>query len=442
MITPAKWQTAEANQRIDSQMSYGEFRKKIVPHMKEVIFYPSTTDIFDIETREGVTYYLIDKELHPVKVVKNIIKGQGKAAKCLQSTEERQISNRESLLNSCNEIYNHIKDCEVYKTFKFRQKDYSMKFSLLCSNQLSSAGGNMYTKDGSSTVFSEFQIFGYFNMSDAGSHLHKVWQSDNIDELLGVEQYLTSKLVRFLILGNISTRNAIWTDDYFRFVPDFPYSNLQHTYNDNELYKLFGLSEKQIELIETVIRPKRPLICVETLKRLKNRQMLLELYNQIKGCNNYNKLKLLVHEFYNLEMYNELSRLNSEYFNLWMHNKISEYPDVNITISKEDKLRETYLRIVSNKIERQLTLDDCYGMLHDQLVVHSRNCNNKWEQMQDIETESVCKTIVKSLQIYMIQDTVIKQKYLAVSSDDLTQLLGTLKLRYQIKDEIILISME
>ena len=62
MITPAKWQTAEANQRIDSQMSYGDFRKKIVPHMKEVVYYPQTTDVFNIETREGVTYYLIDKE--------------------------------------------------------------------------------------------------------------------------------------------------------------------------------------------------------------------------------------------------------------------------------------------------------------------------------------------------------------------------------------------
>ena len=33
MITPAKWQTCEADQRIDSTHSYGDFREQIVPHM-------------------------------------------------------------------------------------------------------------------------------------------------------------------------------------------------------------------------------------------------------------------------------------------------------------------------------------------------------------------------------------------------------------------------
>lgn len=48
MITPAKWQTAEADQRVMSKMTYGEFRKKIVPHMSKVVFFPCCKDVFDI----------------------------------------------------------------------------------------------------------------------------------------------------------------------------------------------------------------------------------------------------------------------------------------------------------------------------------------------------------------------------------------------------------
>lgn len=48
MITPAKWQTAEADQKIASKMSYGQFRKKLVPHMREVVFYPDAGNVFDI----------------------------------------------------------------------------------------------------------------------------------------------------------------------------------------------------------------------------------------------------------------------------------------------------------------------------------------------------------------------------------------------------------
>lgn len=63
MITPAKWQTAEANQRIDSQMSYGDFRKKIVPHMKEVVYYPNSLDVFEkVYQIDGITYFCIDKQ--------------------------------------------------------------------------------------------------------------------------------------------------------------------------------------------------------------------------------------------------------------------------------------------------------------------------------------------------------------------------------------------
>ena len=42
-------------------MSYGQFRKKLVPHMREVVFYPDCSDIFRIGQIDGITYYILNK---------------------------------------------------------------------------------------------------------------------------------------------------------------------------------------------------------------------------------------------------------------------------------------------------------------------------------------------------------------------------------------------
>ena len=55
MITPAKWQTADANQKVASEMSYGDFRKQLVPHMRKVIYYAQTPEVFSIAMTEGIS---------------------------------------------------------------------------------------------------------------------------------------------------------------------------------------------------------------------------------------------------------------------------------------------------------------------------------------------------------------------------------------------------
>lgn len=63
-ITPAKWQTAAPDQRIVSKISYGEFRAKYVPHMSQVVFYPDCGNVFKISQVDGITWYVMDKEMH------------------------------------------------------------------------------------------------------------------------------------------------------------------------------------------------------------------------------------------------------------------------------------------------------------------------------------------------------------------------------------------
>lgn len=48
MITPAKWQTGISDSSLDSEtINYEEFRKRLVPKMSYVKFYPNSKDVFD-----------------------------------------------------------------------------------------------------------------------------------------------------------------------------------------------------------------------------------------------------------------------------------------------------------------------------------------------------------------------------------------------------------
>ena len=100
MITPAKWQTAEADQRLSSKMTYREFRKKLVPHMSYICFYPDASDVFDIGLKGGISYFLLLKQQNTKSVVKNIMTSQ----KYFNGIVERDIRNGATLLNIGNEI--------------------------------------------------------------------------------------------------------------------------------------------------------------------------------------------------------------------------------------------------------------------------------------------------------------------------------------------------
>ena len=104
MITPAKWQTAEADQRLSSKMTYREFRKKLVPHMSYICFYPDASDVFDIGLKGGISYFLLLKQQNTKSVVKNIMTSQ----KYFNGIVERDFRNGATLLNIGNDIVNII----------------------------------------------------------------------------------------------------------------------------------------------------------------------------------------------------------------------------------------------------------------------------------------------------------------------------------------------
>lgn len=74
---------------------------------------------------------------------------------------------------------------------------------------------------------------------------------DTKTEAANYASYLTTKFVRFLVLQRKITQNV--AADFFRFAPML---DMSQSWNDNELYDLFSLTQEERDYIEAVIHPR------------------------------------------------------------------------------------------------------------------------------------------------------------------------------------------
>ena len=246
MITPAKWQTSEADQRVSSKISYGEFRKKLVKHMSEVVFYPDAGDVFDIGLKGGISYFVMDKDEHEKCTVTNKMKNQP----IFNSIEVRDIRGAETLLNIGNEINMALKN---YRKFIFNSVNTNLKYLVVNSNKVIGAKGNCFLIDGTATVLSKSEIIKRGNPINTDV----VFASDSECECKSFISWIDTKLVRFLVLINLNKLGPVMTNDYFRFVPAPPSGKFDHIYTDQELYQAFNLPQKYIDVIEAVIKERK-----------------------------------------------------------------------------------------------------------------------------------------------------------------------------------------
>ena len=255
MITPAKWQTAEADQSVASKMTYGEFRKQLVPHMSHVVFYPECSDVFGIAQSDGITYYLIDKDTYNNCLVENKCKLQP----LLNSSSTRDITKEQSLLNIGQEIVDCLRNYPKWTWPKLTDG----RFEVWVNIQLlvrGSGGGIpcLLMKDGNTQVVQRPHILdtqaGESNTSTASAC---VYRSDNIDECKSLESWINCKFTRFFVFINLSKLTGILTNHYWRFVPAPPSGKFDHIYTDKELYQAFNLPQKYIDVIEAVIKERK-----------------------------------------------------------------------------------------------------------------------------------------------------------------------------------------
>ena len=259
MITPAKWQTAEASQGISSQHSYGEFRQVIVPHMSHVVFYPDCKDVFDIGQIDGNTYFLLDKFKNDGEC---IIENKCKIQKYFNSVQKRNICSRESLNNIGNDVWQHLKSQPAYKHFEL-QEDPDGRYEIWTNTQMASGsrGGMtscLLTTDGSSQFIGVSRLRDKYTEAKPDSSTAKVVFASNSElEARSFLSWLDSKFVRFMLAINISKLSNIMCNNFFRFVPAPPTGKFDHIYTDEELYKAFNLPQKYIDVIEAVIKERK-----------------------------------------------------------------------------------------------------------------------------------------------------------------------------------------
>ena len=287
MITPAKWQTAEANQRIDSQMSYGDFRKKIVPHMKEVVYYPDCYDLFDIKEASGICYYILYKDK---SFDKCLVVNKQELQKSIESFETRAILNRETLWNVGNSVIDLMGRYNKLDIENMAQLNNKARYFVNSNNQSTKGGGGYSTKmqDASGKWVTKDGIVGHGGMLfnpktkdipvitkinvidslDAAKDLliagasSNLFYSDSLEECESYVSYITTKLIRFLILINFN-KQTLFDRNTFRFVPSPMIldnsgnrirGEFDHIYTDDELYKTWNIPQKYIEVIEAVVK--------------------------------------------------------------------------------------------------------------------------------------------------------------------------------------------
>ena len=257
MITPAKWQTADANQKIASKLSYGDFRKQYVPHMRHICFYPDCKDVFDIMQADGISWYLIEKN-H--KYDKCIVENKLKANNIINSTCKRNLYESKTLFNIGDEI---IKYLGKYKQFNFNRYAKG-RFKVLTNNH--APGGALYAF---SKTASKVHIIGKSYLMDSETNRLAygetslpndavvVFESNNLDECKSFMSWLQTKFVRFFVAINISKLAPMMCDECFRLVPAPPSGKFDHIYTDEELYKAFNLPQKYIDVIESIIKERK-----------------------------------------------------------------------------------------------------------------------------------------------------------------------------------------
>lgn len=82
---------------------------------------------------------------------------------------------------------------------------------------------------------------------------------DTREETENYAYYLTTKLVRFLVLQRKSTQDV--SPDRFRFVPRL---DMTRRWTDADLYAHFGLSEDQVAYVEGSIHPREPILSLDS----------------------------------------------------------------------------------------------------------------------------------------------------------------------------------
>ena len=305
MITPAKWQAKTDGKPKSSKTDDKNetFRKNIVPRMSDIVFYKDSTEIFGIEEWGGISYFLIDKNIHLIKNIKAICSKNSTLASETEEHDEtspillpRKILQIIGKMGQLGEGFkqslyvkntDHGEPClmgqlgfkrqtftgeqdrgeskpsgtdyvEVMqgdKVVGYRQiRDLFTTLNLDKWKCISSImPGAVSAFDSNGKVLGMFKIVGIGPYQVPKGSFPVLHYFDSKDECDSFISYMNTKLVSFLYyLGCCGTT---LTREFFRFVPDS--GNFDHIFTDKELYDKYNLTPEEIAIIESVIKERK-----------------------------------------------------------------------------------------------------------------------------------------------------------------------------------------
>lgn len=270
MITPAKWQ-AKGGEKNEA------FRKNIVPRMSDIVFYPDSRDVFDIDMSGGINYYLIEKS-----------KTSGTRIRCRGRSEiltnwapemgtdldyidivEKIIMHRDStsgeldfrsITNAQDRRFIPVKSYFTSRNFGDVSEDISSKYFMWSSARCIRVPEYIFKN---TVDMDKFKVYCNHNINNK-PHPHilepnvaAVRESCLMGfgskvECESVASYYSCRLIWYLAygmkLGNICT-------EAFKWVPD-P-GNFDHIFTDKELYDKYNLTPEEIAIIESVIKERK-----------------------------------------------------------------------------------------------------------------------------------------------------------------------------------------
>ena len=277
MITPANWQAKGGKKNED-------FRKNIVPYMRKIVYYPCSTEIFNIAEVDGISIFLFG---HAVTDNKEIINKSGKI-KGFNNITFREVGN--TLNNITYNIVQKMTGISSVVPFEFKSsvshwgitagekfEDFGNGINIISGGKviaecsLHDISKNIQDVEKINVVINRMAGYCYF-FDDGGKtvginklyilgknyiapfNYSCLYSFETFDEAKSFVSFMYSKIVRFVcvttLVGTNLANNEAWR---CITIPE----KFDHIFTDEELYKKYNLTPEEINIIESVIKERK-----------------------------------------------------------------------------------------------------------------------------------------------------------------------------------------
>ena len=238
MITPAKWQ-AKGGDKNEA------FRKDIVPYMNKIVFYPDTREVFEIDSQGGISYFLMDKQIHKTKQLKTLCELQS----MFETDGDWENCDISKVLYNT-KIQNIVNKLGKYEQLQCQNNGAVGMFNVAVTNVYSEK--NCTNKKGTALVTISPYITQNTLKRNADTSFLDSFSTE--EEAQSYISYLETKFIRFMFL---MAKCSLHMQSAFswKYVPN-P-GAFDHIFTDQELYQKYGLTADEIAIIESVIKERK-----------------------------------------------------------------------------------------------------------------------------------------------------------------------------------------